>query len=138
MIQWIVLFNIEKSNKFLFNFMTTSLSQDFHQNDILIPENKIEQKFDIYNSKTRPGSNMTLCDEPKKEDIFAKPDDLESIDGGSKDINQNIFINEKDDINMPFQYNYCLFGNQENYLKGNKMNSFQFDEINMSKDNFSI
>ena len=132
------LFTIEKCNKQIFTFYPISSAPELNQNDIFISENKIETKKDIYNSKTRPESNMTLCNEPKKEEVFAKPEDLDSIDGDNKDINQDIFMQEKDEIHIPLQYNYSLFGSQHNYLKENKIFKFSFDDLNCSKDNFSI
>ena len=128
--------NNEKSNKNIFTFAPSSSPAFLNHHDIFIIENKNEVKTDIYNGKTRPGSNITLCDDRKNEDIFAKDEDLDSIDDANKDINHNIFFDDKNDIQMPFQYNYILFGNQQNY-KENKIN-YQFDDINSSKDNISI
>ena len=89
---------------------------------------------------TRPESNITLCNERKpSEDVFLKPEELDSIDEGKnmnqnfidegKNMNQNFFVNENYIINMPINYNIFL-GNPTNLLNGNKTLNFNFDWTN--------
>ena len=120
--------NIDKEIQHYSSHMNFALPQE-QPTEHFQQLNKSEQKLDEYGGITRPGSNTTLCPEQRPDDIFAKPDDLESI-GEDKNLNQNIFVNENYNINMPFNYcNYVFFGNlaQPYLLNDNKMLNFNLD-----------
>ena len=108
-------------------FPSIFLPQDLQQLEQYNLENKNEPKIEDYGGMTRPESNVTLNIEQKpSEEVFLKPDDLESIDEG-KNIRHNFFVNENFFINMPINYNYIFMGNPSNLLNGSKTLNFNFD-----------
>ena len=117
------LFNLDKENQNYISFFPGIILQEPEQ---FIPENKIEQKLDIYNASTRPNSQNTLCNEQKDENIFVKDEDLESLDE-NKNMNHNLFQNDNYLINDGYNSNYNFFGNQPNLLNAQNMLNFHFD-----------
>ena len=117
------LFNLDKENQNYISFFPGIILQEPEQ---FIPENKIEQKLDIYNASTRPNSQNTLCNEQKDENIFVKDEDLESLDE-NKNMNHNLFQNDNYLINDGYNSNYNFFGNQPNLLNDQNMLNFHFD-----------
>ena len=68
----------------------------------------------------------TLCNEQKDENIFAKDEELESLDE-NKNMNHNLFQNNNYLINDGYNSNYNFFGNQPNLLNDQNMLNFHFD-----------
>ena len=90
----------------------------------LVPESKNESKTDIYNSETRPGSKNELCNEQRPDNIFAKEEDLESVDE-NKPINHSLFPNDNNyNLNGPLYNNYTFLGNQLNLLSDKNIFNF--------------
>ena len=118
--------NIDKENQHYTSFFPFGLPQELQPLEKNNQFNKPESKIEEYGGMTRPESNVTLCNEQKAEDIFAKPEDLESIDEG-KNVDQNFYVNENNIINLPFNYNCIFLGNPPNLYNMNSMLNFNFD-----------
>ena len=118
--------NIDKENQHYTSFFPFDLPQEFQPLEKNNQFNKPESKIEEYGGMTRPESNVTLCNEQKAEDIFAKQEDLESIDEG-KNVDQNFYVNENNIINLPFNYNCIFLGNPPNLYNMNSMLNFNFD-----------
>ena len=108
-------------------FQSLFLPHDLQHLDQFNLENKNESKIDDFGGMTRPESYVNLCNgENTPEDVYLKPEDLESIDEG-KEIHKNFFVNENYIINMPINYNYIFMGDPPNLLSGNKILNFNID-----------
>ena len=118
--------NIDKENQHYTSFFPFGLPQELQPLEKNNQFNKPESKIEEYGGMTRPESNVTLCNEQKAEDIFAKQEDLESIDEG-KNVDQNFYVNENNIINLPFNYNCIFLGNPPNLYNMNSMLNFNFD-----------
>ena len=101
--------------------------------DHLFNKETNDMNIDFYNCITRPSSNATLCMKKKQPEIFAKEEDIFSVeeslsnDNNMKNINDNSYLNE----NISMQ-NYDFLDNQQGCLNENKNNNFihNFNDVN--------
>ena len=86
--------------------------------------------LDISNCNTRPGSNIALCMQKRSDDIFAKEEDLFSVEedfsknNNSKINNENDNLYPNENLNMRLNQNYDILYNNFNY-NFNEMNDIK-------------